>query len=217
MATTVAMQPSETVAGRGSRGQIRITHPTRAYAVSGNPFSVPALLPLLLLCFIGLDIAIFAGADPTVTCGAFLVLTCGLLLIPAVTMRGSMTLTHDGVTFESAGRYVTAFWTQVSGLSNSAMHGLCIKIDGASQSCPKLEIPGGLSAIGGEVNIPLRMFGDRQFSVLYDMRDRLPQERWMGALNTAGHWDRARSRAVYFGVVAIACGGLFAAMYAMTH
>ena len=78
-------------------------------------------------------------------------------------------------------------------------------------------MPGGLSARDGNVTIPLRMFGDRQFSIIYDLREQLPEPKWVPALNQSGHWDRMRVRFVYVGVTAVACGAMFAVMYGVTH
>lgn len=65
---------------------VRVGSATRTVScgitTSRNPFAIWAVLPLITLTFAGL---------------AFAIVVLGLLLIPAVTLTGSLNLTHDGV------------------------------------------------------------------------------------------------------------------------
>ena len=47
------------------------------------------------------------------------------------------------------------------------------------------------------------MFGDRQFSILYDIRDRLPEASWRPALERVGSRSQWRILAYYAGTVAV--------------
>src|ERR1700676_3961098 len=119
---TIARELPRTTAPitRYDNGRLRLTHPTRGYAVTRNPFAIPAILPLVALAFAGLAIAEHFGdyqvsvsafgnvSATSITVAAFLIITCGILLIPAVTLKGSLNLTHDGVTFERGNEHLTA-------------------------------------------------------------------------------------------------------------
>jgi hypothetical protein len=61
------------------------------------------------------------------------------------------------------------------------------------------------------------MFGDRQFSILYDVRDRLPESAWRDAVERANARSTPRIQAVYAITVAICGAAMFAVMYAVTH
>ena len=55
MAATVQIQtPTTAPVTRSVNGRMRLTYPTRGYAVSRNPFVIWAILPLITLSFIGL-------------------------------------------------------------------------------------------------------------------------------------------------------------------
>src|SRR5438270_10370460 len=84
------------------RGPLRLLHPTRAYAVTRNPFAIWAVLPSLTLAFAGLAFAMLFITDAYtagIAVSAFMVVTAGLLLIPAVSLKGTLNLTHDGITY----------------------------------------------------------------------------------------------------------------------
>ena len=92
--------PASPDVARTGIGKLTPTHPARRYAVTGNPFAVSAVLPLLVATFLGLDVALLLNVDPYVMCGGFITLAVGWMLIPGVALRGSLLLTHDGVAFE---------------------------------------------------------------------------------------------------------------------
>jgi hypothetical protein len=201
-------------------GQLRLTHPTRGYAVTRNPFAIWSILPLVTLSFAGLALAMVYISDAylaTVAVAAFMVVTAGLLLVPAVALKGSLNLTHDGITFERGRHHLTAGWDQVAGVVNRSGPGLCLVINGAQQTAPVIKLPGGFSARHGAVQIPLRMFGDRQFSILYDVRDLLPERTWRAALERASSRPQWLIPAVYATTVAVCGLAMFAVMYAVTH
>ena len=64
----------------------------------------------------------------TTAVGGFLMVTLGLLLIPAVSLKGSLSLTHDGITFERGKDHLTASWEQVQAIVNRRDAGLCLVI-----------------------------------------------------------------------------------------
>jgi hypothetical protein len=219
--STVADPNTVSVAGVAPvRGQLRLLHPTRGYAVSRNPFAVWSILPLLALSFAGLAIAMIFISDATtaaIAVSAFLVVTVGLLLVPAVSLKGTINLTHDGIAFARGKHHLTAAWEDVVGLRFHRGGGLCLVIQGAEQTTARIRMPGGFVSTYDETVIPLRLFGDRQFSILYDLRDRLPEQRWHDAVARA---DR-RSRtwiAVDYALVTAVCGvAICTVAYAITH
>ena len=201
-------------------GQLRLTHPDRGYAVSRNPFAIWSILPLITLAFAGLAIAMAYISDAylaSIAISGFLVITAGLLLIPAVALKGSLNLTHDGIAFERGKHHLTAGWDQVSGIVYRRSAGLCLVLRDPQQTATSMKLPGGFYARNEEANIPLRMFGDRQFSILYDVRDRLPESAWRDAVERANARSTPRIQAVYAITVAICGAAMFAVMYAVTH
>jgi hypothetical protein len=212
---------------RSVNGRLRLTYPTRGYAVTRNPFAIWAVLPLITLAFIGLAFAEFFGDNTivvnwlgnssvvSVTAIAFAIVALGILLVPAVTLKGSLNLTHDGVTFERGKDHLTASWEQVSGLVYRSGAGLCLAIHGAQQTRRSMRLPGGFRAVDGVVQIPLRMFGDRQFSILYDVRDRLPEESWLPAVQRVKERSPRMNLAIYAGVVLISAGAMIAVAIAV--
>jgi hypothetical protein len=201
-------------------GQLRLTHPDRGYAVSRNPFVIWSILPSITLGFAGLAIAMAYIADAyvaSIAISGFLVVTAGLLLIPAVALKGSLNLTHDGIAFERGKHHLTAAWDQVTGIVYRSGSGLCLVLRDPQQTTASMKLPGGFYARNEEANIPLRMFGDRQFSILYDVRDRLPESAWRDALERANARSTPRIQAVYAITVAICGAAMFAVMYAVTH
>ena len=201
-------------------GELRLTHPDRGYAVSRNPFTVWSVLPLITLAFAGLAIAMAYINDAylaAIAVSGFLVATAGILLIPAVALKGSLNLTHDGIAFERGKQHLTAAWDQVVGIVNRRGAGLCLVLRDPQQTKPSITLPGGFYARNEEANIPLRMFGDRQFSILYDVRDRLPATAWRDAIEHANVRSTTRIHLVYAITVAISGGAMFAVMYALTH
>ena len=139
-----------------------------------------------------------------------------LLLIPAVSLKGSLSLTHDGITFERGKHHLTASWEQVQGIVNRRDAGLCLVIKNPQTTRPDWRLPGGFGVSGGEARIPLRFFGDRQFSILYDIRDRLPESAWRPALEKAQARGTWRILAVYGGTVAVCGLALYAVMLVYT-
>jgi hypothetical protein len=225
--TAPARRPTAAPITQSVNGRLRLTHPTRGYAVTRNPFAVPAILPLVTLAFVALAVAEYVGdyqvyvnwfgnlsATP-VTVGAFVIIACGLMLIPAVALKGSLNLTHDGITFERGKDHLTASWSDVTGIVHRFDTGLCLTIEGAQQTRPRMRLAGGFSAINGSVRIPLRMFGDRQFSIIYDLRDRLPEASWLPALQKVGERSPVRNLVVYGGVVLIGIGAMTAVAYSV--
>ncbi|MFN2582495.1 MAG: hypothetical protein ABR498_07125, partial [Candidatus Dormibacteria bacterium] len=103
MATVTPMAPPAVrPAAAVVESKLRLTHPTRGYAVTRNPFAIWEVLPLIALEFIALAIAMIYVSDAAnsqTAVGAFLVATLGTLLVPAVALKGSLNLTHDGITF----------------------------------------------------------------------------------------------------------------------
>ena len=227
-ATAPVFTPTTQPVTRSVNGRLRLTYPTRGYAVTRNPFAIWAILPLVTLTFIGLALAEFIGDDTvvvnwfgnttvtSVTVVAFATVALGLMLIPAVTLKGSLNLTHDGVTFERGRDHLTASWDQVTGLVYRRDAGLCMTMAGASQTRRSLRLPGGFNATDGNVRIPLRMFGDRQFSILYDIRERLPEQSWLPAVQQVKDRSPLMNLAIYAGVVLISSGAMIAVAVAVS-
>jgi hypothetical protein len=224
MATIAPVQtPTTAPVTRSVNGRLRLTYPTRGYAVTRNPFAIWAVLPLITLAFIALAVAEHFGdyqvmvswfgnvAPTSLTLVAFVIVTLGLLLIPAVTLKGSLNLTHDGVTFERGKDHLTASWEQVTGLVYRRDAGLCLAIAGAQQTSSPMRLPGGFNATAGTVRIPLRMFGDRQFSILYDLRERLPEATWLPAVRQVKERSPRMNLAIYAAIVLISAGAVIAA------
>ncbi|MDQ6847465.1 MAG: hypothetical protein M3019_07780 [Candidatus Dormibacteraeota bacterium] len=228
MATIAPVQtPTTAPLTRSINGRLRLSYPTRGYAVSRNPFAIWAVLPLITLAFIGLAIAEllgnydvvvnwFGNLTPTsITVVAFAIATLGLLLVPAVTLKGSLNLTHDGVTYERGKHHLTAGWDQVTGLVYRRDASLCLTMEGAQQSTSPMRLPGGFNATNGHVRIPLRMFGDRQFSILYDIRDRLPETMWRPALQQVKERSPVMNLAIYASIVLVSAGAIIAVAVAV--
>jgi hypothetical protein len=216
---TPVVTPKSAALTREASGQLRLTHPTRAYAVTRNPFAIWSILPGIALAFAALAMAITFINDATLATtavGGFLVVTLGLLLIPAVSLKGSLSLTHDGITFERGKDHLTASWEQVQGIVNRRDAGLCLVIKDPQTTRQSWRLPGGFGVSGGEARIPLRFFGDRQFSILYDIRDRLPESAWRPALEQAQPRGTWRILAVYAGTVAVCGTALYAVMLVTT-
>jgi hypothetical protein len=223
MASTVQLQtPTAAPVTRSVNGRLQLAYPTRGYAVSRNPFAIWSVLPLITLAFIGLaaaeiygDHAVvvtwFGNLTPTsVTLVAFVIVALGLLLVPAVALKGSLNLTHDGITFERGKDHLTSSWDQVTGLTYRRDAGLCLTMEGAQQTRSRIRLPGGFNATDGSVRIPLRMFGDRQFSILYDVRDRLPEASWLPAVTKVPQRAPWLNLVVYATVVLISAGAMIA-------
>ncbi len=153
----------------------------------------------------------------SLTVAAFLIVSLGALLIPAVALKGSLNLTHDGVTFERGKQHLTAGWEQVTGLVHRRDAGLCLTMEGAQQTTARMRLPGGFDASDGSVRIPLRMFGDRQFSILYDIRERLPEASWLPALEQVRERSPRLNLAIYAAVVLISSGAIVAVAMAVTR
>lgn len=219
-ARSEAVAPSQT-------GELRVTHPTRGYAVTRNPFAIWSVLPATVLAFAGLAVWEFIGdyhvlvtdrlVDVNVTVVVFLIVSLGILLIPAVTLKGSINLTHDGVTFERGKHHLTAAWEQVEGLSFRHGVGLCLVIRDPVQTTPRIKLPGGFRAEGGRAQIPLRMFGDRRYSIIYDVRDRVPEANWQPALSAVSTRSGRRILMVYGLTTLVSCLAMIAVAYALTH
>lgn len=212
--------PTTTPVSRSASGQLRLLIPTRDYAVTRNPFAIPAILPLVTLTFAALALAMAVISDAylsTIVVAAFATVTVSLLAIPAVALKGSINLTHDGISFVRGKQHLTAGWDQVTGIVYRFQTGLCLMIRNPLQSTPRMRLPGGFHAQGGEARIPLRLFGDRQFSILYDIRDRLPEAAWRPALEAASKRSKWRILSVYGLTVACAGAAIFAVMYTVTH
>jgi len=222
MSTLAPVVPSSAASlTRSVNGELKLTYPTRGYAVTRNPFSVWSVLPLVTLGFAGLAIAMEIITDQLqafTALAAFAVVAGGFMLIPAVALKGSIALTHDGITFERGKHHLTAAWNEVIGLVYRRDAGLCLAIRGQQQTKPTWTMPGGFRAADGAAQIPLRFFGDRQFSILYDIRERLPERTWRPALEQAEHEKRStwRCEAVYAGSVAIAGVAILASYLSVT-
>lgn len=71
MATTAPVHaPSTAPLTRSVNGRLRLTYPTRGYAVSRNPFAIWAVLPILTGAFVALAVAEHFG-DYNVVVGWF--------------------------------------------------------------------------------------------------------------------------------------------------
>lgn len=216
----VATPKSAPIAERVN-GQLRLTYPTRGYSVTRNPFAIWSILPLVTVAFAGLAITVMATSDQLViytALGAFLVMTAGLMLIPSVVLKGSLNLTHDGLTFERGKHHLTAGWDEVTGLVFKRDAGLCLTTKSQQQTKTSWKLPGGFRAENGIAQIPLRFFGDRQFSILYDIRERLNENTWRPALEQAEHATRSTVRCdlVYAGAVAIGGVAVFSSYLSVT-
>ena len=222
--------PSTAPVSRSVNGQLRLTYPTRGYAVSRNPFAIWSILPLVTAAFVGMAIAEFYGDfqlgipwfgnttyATSLTAIVFAVVTCGLMLIPAVSLKGSLNLTHDGITFERGKQHFTAGWDQVTGLTYRRDAGLCLEVSNPQITTKSIRVPGGLYADATHAQVPLRFFGDRQFSILYDIRDRLPQERWMPAVQQVNERPSWMNLAIYAAAVAIGVGAMVAVTLVITQ
>ena len=213
---------------RSVNGELRLSYPSRGYAVTRNPFAIWSVLPAIVLAFVALGIAefigdysVFLGDSPMmavdVTVVTFLIVTLGLLLIPAVVLKGSINLTHDGVTFERGKDHLTAGWDQIVGLANRNDAGLCLMIRNPQMTTPKIKLPGGFYADQTMAQIPLRMFGDRQYSIVYDIRDRVSETDWAPALAAVKHRSTNHILAIY-GATALVCVlAMGVVAYALTH
>lgn len=212
--TSPTTTPTVAPATKRVNGELRLTYPTRGYAVSRNPFTIGAILPAIVLSFCGLAIWNWVGEDVVLTGGSpsfavmditvvtFIIVTLGLLLIPAMTLHGSINLTHDGITFEHGNENFTAAWDQVQGLEYRRDCGLCLVLTNPQQTKPVIKMPGGLFAGGGVARIPLRMFGDRMYSIIYDIRDRVPMANYQPALS-AVHERSALNIQLVYGMAAL--------------
>jgi hypothetical protein len=215
MAATIPQTTAPAAAPQAAElpGRYRLLQPSRGYAVTHNPFAVWEVLPTITLAFAGMAAAMLFISDSYlagIAVGAFLVATLGVLLIPAVALKGSLNLTHEGVIFERGRHNLTASWSQVVGIANRRDCGLTLLLSNPQQTAPRMRLPGGFCAENGQARIPLRMFGDRQFSILYDIRDRLPEATWRPALEAASRRSTGRILAVYAATVAVCGLALFA-------
>ncbi len=215
MATMASVRPTTAPITERVNGHLRLTHPTRGYAVTRNPFAVWSVLPGVTLAFAALaaSLAVLSDGLQIVTAlGAFLVVACGLMLVPAVALKGSINLTHDGITFERGKQHLTAGWDEVAGLTYKRDGGLCLALRGQQQTRENWKLPGGFHAGGGVAEIPLRFFGDRQFSILYDIRERVPEAGWRPALEQAEKATRSTRQCeiVYAGVAAMGALAVYA-------
>jgi hypothetical protein len=206
MATLMARRAApETVAAEAPlTSRHRLLLPSRGYAVTHNPFAVWEVLPTITLAFAGMAIAAryLDSYTAPIAVGAFLVVTLGMLLVSAVTLNGTLNVTHEGIIFARGKDHLTASWDQVVGIENRRTSGLTLIINNPEQTRERLRLPGGFSSEKGVAAIPLRMFGDRRFSILYDIRDRLPEAAWRPALEAADNRSTLNILMVYGGVVA---------------
>lgn len=226
MADAIVSEPVATGAPQRGRviGDLRLTHPARGYAVTRNPLAIWAVLPAIVLAFIGLgiwewaqpDLVVFFNSVVDVSVVTFCVVTLGLLLIPAVALKGSLNLTPDGVTFERGKHHFTAGWDQVQGLEYRRDCGLCL-VMGSPQATSPMKLPGGFRVDAEHAVIPLRMFGDRQYSIIYDVRDRVPEANWRPAVEQVTNRSSLRILAVYGLTVLICCLAMGIVAFALTH
>ena len=219
MTTASDMAPTTAAATRAEGGRLRLTHPTRGYAVTQNPFAIWEVLPVITLAFAGLAIAmtyISDAGNAEIALGAFAIVTLGMLLVPAVTLKGTFDLTHDGVAFVRGKDHFTAGWDQVKGIVNRRDAGLCLVFANPQTTRPNWRMPGGFHARADEAQLPLRYFGDRQFSILYDIRDRLPDDAWRPAVDRASRRPGWMIQADYAAIVAICCLAVYAVQLAIS-
>lgn len=228
MSTLAPVAPVATVAPpttapftRSVNGAMRLTYPTRGYAITRNPFAIWSVLPTLTLAFAALAASVTLMTDQLqilTGLGAFLVVTTGILLVPAVSLKGSLNLTHDGITFERGKHHLTASWEEMTGLVYKRDAGLCLTIRGQDQTTPHWRLAGGFRAENGAAQLPLRYFGDRQFSILYDIRERLHEHTWRPALEQAERASRStlRCELVYIGAAAIGTLAVFSTYLSVT-
>jgi len=206
MATLMARRSSPDTAAVDApvSNRHRLLLPSRGYAVSHTPFAVWQMLPTITLAFAGMAIAarFLDATTAPIAVGAFLVVTLGMLAVSAVALKGSLNVTHEGIIFERGKDHLTASWDQVMGIENRRTCGLTLIIRNPEQTRERLRLPGGFSSQNGVAAIPLRMFGDRRFSIMYDIRDRLPEASWRPALEAADKRSTTNILLVYGGVVA---------------
>jgi hypothetical protein len=215
MSTLVTARPAPAPITERVNGRLRLTYPTRGYAVTRNPFAIWSVLPSIVLSFAALAAAVTVLNDQLqlmTAVAAFMVVSTGLLAISAVTLKGSIALTHDGITFERGKNHLTASWDEVTGLVYKRDAGLCLTLAGQQQTKDTWRMPGGFRASGGTAQIPLRFFGDRQFSILYDIRERVHESEWRPALEAAEKATRStvRCEIVYAGCMVVGALAVYA-------
>ena len=206
---TILTHRADTIGRRQPQADnARLLRPSRGYSVTRNPFAIWEVLPIVTLSFAGLAVAmLFIDNEylASMAVGGFLVFTLGMLLVSAVALKGTLDLTHEGISFQRGKDHLTASWDQIVAVENRSDCGLTLVIRDPQQTRSHIRLPGGFGAEKGVATIPLRLFGDRQFSILYDIRDRLPEAMWKPALETAGRRSTARIVLDYAAVVAV-CG-----------
>lgn len=191
---------------RHSIGHLSIRDSRRAYALSGSPFTVPAILPLLTLAFIGTALTVAVGSIDLGTMlpllGGLAMVCVGLLTIPALTVGGTVSMTDRGIGFSRRNRAIfganigrlpakgehtaAATWSNVS-LFTDFNGGLCLRLADPEIIGGELRMPGGLHIRpGDDAVLPLRMLGDRKFAVIDAVRENADASMWAPALSTAG-------------------------------
>ena len=204
MATTYSGVTTKQGLGKVELEPLSMRANRHVYGVTGNPFAIPLVLPLIAAAVLAMDVAMLLNADPRAASGGLLVFVCGLLLIPALVQRGRLDINGDGLTFTNKNNVVTGDWQNVA-ITNDDYCGPCITIYNPAMSATKDQhMPGGFEATKASTKIPFRLFGDRRFSILYDMEYHVPDNRWQDALEAAGRWE-TNSRVIYAVVTAVCC------------
>ena len=213
---------------RHGLGHVSIRDSRRAYALSGSPFTVPAILPLITLAFIGTALTVSLASVDLGTMlpllGGLTVICAGLLLIPAVSVRGTVSTTDRGIAFSCTNRaiiggnggrlpargehIVAAPWQRVS-LFTDFTGGLCLRMRAPEVLGGDFSMPGGLEIrTGRDAILPLRMLGDRKFAVIDAIRDNVEAAAWEPALEHSGARSRTASRLVYGLTTLVSIGAL---------
>jgi hypothetical protein len=220
--------PGIASAFRHGLGHLSIRDSRRAYALSGSPFTVAAILPLITLAFIGTAITVSLASIDLGTMlpltGGLAILCTGLLLIPALGVGGTLSMTERGIAFTRMNRAilggngglipargehtVAAPWRNVS-LFTDFTGGLCLRMSDPEIVGGELRMPGGLHIRpGDDAVLPLRMLGDRKFAVIDAVRENADQSMWGPALERSGERSRASSRLVYALTTLVCCGAI---------
>jgi hypothetical protein len=137
---------------------------------------------MIIISFLILQLALVFDVTRIAAVSVFVAGIVAISAIPAYLLRGWITFGEDGVDVHFGRSAIRATWDQVTGVEPHSGYGLCLIMKGQTQTRTLRRGMAGVQADAGGASIPLRLFGDRRFAMVYEVRDHSPHTAWIEAL-----------------------------------